>query len=116
MGMDVGGSKGWGTSGFWASPALSWAMVLAGLALFHFSSAPSLPDQIAQCSRGMGVSNLMLLGYLFAISVVPIIGLWRLSTPLRLPRALSLLYLIFPLATVGVYLVRPLLDRMTPSR
>lgn len=102
--------------GFWASPRLSWTLVLTGLGLFMLSRAPAIPEQIAQCSQGMNARNLLVLGYLFAISVLPIVGLWRLSDSLRLPRALSFLYLLFPLAIVGVYVVWPLINRVRTNR
>lgn len=98
-------------SGFWMSPKLSWALVFVGLLLFHLLRIPSLPTQLAQCREGMTADNLLLLGYLFAISVVPITGLWRLSPQAGLPRALSFLFLLFPIAIVGVYLVWPFLRR-----
>jgi hypothetical protein len=98
------------TSGFWAGPRFSWILVMFGLALLHFSKAPSLPEQIALCSHGLTSQNLLILGYLLAISVLPILGLWRLSLRLGLPRYFALLYPVFPLAIVGVYLVKPLLD------
>lgn len=103
-------------AGFWASQRLSWALVMAGMALFMLSRAPAIPEQIAQCSQAMDSRNLMILGYLFAISVLPIIGLWRLSDALGLPKVLSFLYLLFPFAIVGVYVVWPLINRVRTNR
>jgi hypothetical protein len=114
--MDEMDSKDALPSSFWTSPKLSWGLVFFGLVLFHFSQVPSLPEQIAQCNRGMNAQNLLVLGYLLGISTIPIFGLWRLSTPLGLPRILAFLYLGFPLAIVGVYLVKPFLDRVRFSR
>lgn len=103
-------------SRFWASSRFSWGLVFFGLALFHFSQAPTLPEQIARASHGMNARNLLLLGYLFGISAFPIFGLWRLSTSRGLPRILAFLYLGFPLAIVGVYLLKPFLDRLRAPR
>jgi hypothetical protein len=101
---------------FWASPRLSWGLVIFGLALLLSSHIPSLPEQLAQCRQGMTPQNLKLLGYLIAISTFPVAGLWRLSAPLGLPRILAFLYPLFPIAIIAVYLIKPLLDRVRPRR
>jgi len=93
---------------FWASPRFSWGLVILGLALFLASRTPSLLELVAQNQP----QDLRVLGLLFAISVVPILGLWRLSRPLGLPRGFAFLYLLFPIAIVAVYLLKPFLDRI----
>ncbi len=103
-------------SRFWASPRFSWGLVFFGLALFHFSQTPTLAEQIAQVSHGMSSQNLLLLGYLFGISAIPIFGLWRLSPALGLSKVLAFLYLAFPLAIVCIYLLKPFLDRLRAPR
>lgn len=93
---------------FWASPRFAWGLVIFGLALFLMAQTPSLLEQVAQNRP----QDLRTLGLLVAISVVPVIGLWRLSAPLGLPKAFAFLYLLFPIAIVAVYLLKPFLDRI----
>lgn len=91
-------------------------MVVFGLALLHLLRTPALPDQFARWGQTMSFQDAKTLGLLLAISVAPCFGLWRLSPSLGLPRWFSALFPCFPLAVVGVYLVKPLLDRIRPPR
>jgi hypothetical protein len=95
---------------------LSWAMVVFGLALLHLLRTPALPEQFAQWGQVWSVQDVKVLGLLLAISAVPCFGLWRLSPALGLPRWFAALFPCFPLAVVGVYVVKPLLDRIRPPR
>ena len=57
----------------------------------------------------------VILVYLLAITVVPILGLWRLSTIVNLPRPLALLYVFFPLITVVIYGARTIINFLLPD-
>jgi hypothetical protein len=98
--------------GSWGGSRLSWGLIIVGMALLLSSHAPTMLDQLAQCRQSLTLQNLKVLGLLFAFSVLPIIGLWRLSAALALPRFFAFLYLLFPIATVTVYLLKPVLDRL----
>lgn len=100
----------------WASPRFSWALVILGMSLVMLLRAPSFAGQVALCSEQMTSRNVTVLGYLALIATIPILGLWRLSARLGLPRILSFLYLVFPIATIGIYLVWPFLSRFRPNR
>ena len=94
----------------------SWTLVVLGLTLLAILRPPTLPDLYARLSQGLPVPVVKDLGLLLAISAAPVYGLWRLSPSLGLPRWLPPLFPCFPIAVVGVYLVKPFLDRIRPPR
>jgi hypothetical protein len=100
----------WLTSRFLMSPALSWTLIAVGIALMYLFPAPSLLKQVAQ----NGLRDWLALTHLFAITILPILGFWRLSAHLGLPRLSSLLYLLSPILTLGLYLARTFLERVNP--
>ena len=66
-------------------------------------------------SRTFFREPLTVLAYLLAITVVPIVGLWRLSSVVNLPRPLALLYLVLPLITVAIYVARTVINVLLPD-
>jgi hypothetical protein len=100
----------WLASGSLMSPALSWALIAVGIALMYLFPAPPLLKQVAQS----GLRDGLALTHLFAITILPILGFWRLSGDLGLPRPFSLFYLLSPILTLGLYLARTFLERVNP--
>jgi hypothetical protein len=84
--------------------------------MLHLFRIPSLPVQIDLASEGMTPQGWMSLGGLLAASVLPALGLWQLSPQVGLPRFLSFLFPVFPLAIAGIYLVWPMIDRIRRPR
>ena len=112
---DQSSKAGW-LSKVWANPVFAWVLVVFGMAILQSTHIPSLPNQIALWNTGTGAHELQILGYLCAFSVIPIIGLWRLSLHLGLPRFLAFVFLAYPVATVAIYLIWPLLKRIRSHR
>ena len=96
------------------SPALSWTLIALGMALMYFFPAPSLLKQVALYDQGVTPRQLLAMAHLFAITLLPILGFWRLSGQLGLPPIFSLLYLLSPIVTLGLYLARTVLERVKP--
>lgn len=89
---------------------------MLGLALAMVFRTPSLLDQFARTQQGTAGLDLLALGLLLAFAAPAILGLWRLSAPRGLPKGFAFLYLLFPLAIVAVYLLKPFLDRLRAHR
>lgn len=99
----------------WNSPIFSWGLVALGFSLYYLLPAPSLIRQLIALGHGVTFSAIAVLAYLLAITVVPIVGLWRLSPVVNLPRPLALLYLVLPLITVAIYVARTVINVLLPD-
>lgn len=99
----------------WNSPFFSWGLVALGFSLYYLVPVPSLLRQLITLGHGATLSAIAILAYLLAITVVPIVGLWRLSPVVNLPRPLALLYLFLPLITVAIYVARTVINVLLPD-